>query len=190
VCYSALRASPLALAQVIALCSPCYAQAQCGHPWPPVRRMRRTPFGRSTSMRRSQGVTGGAESDSAKNSKASRSHAFDWPASENDMAILRAMSRLPYGFSATTLPFLQKYTGVPCMRAILRAVLAARRMPRSIPASHLSDLSIALSRAARTGCQISGVNCSSFFRFFATLGFGSADRVAAVFLFARPLVIT
>jgi len=40
------------------------------------------PCGRSTSMRRSQGVTGTAEIDSAKNSKASRSHAFDWPASE------------------------------------------------------------------------------------------------------------
>jgi hypothetical protein len=27
---------------VIALRSPCFAQARGGHPWPPVRRMRRT----------------------------------------------------------------------------------------------------------------------------------------------------
>src|SRR5580692_421350 len=43
-----------------------------------------------------------------------------------------------YGFSATTLSFLQKYTGVPCMRATLRAVLAARRIPRPTPAAKLS----------------------------------------------------
>ena len=43
-----------------------------------------------------------------------------------------------YGFSATTLPFFQKYTGVPCMRAILRAVLAERRKPRPTPAEKLS----------------------------------------------------
>ena len=50
----------------------------------------------------------------------------------------RAMARLPYGFSATTLPFFQKYTGVPCMRATLRAVFAARRIPRPTPAAKLS----------------------------------------------------
>ncbi len=27
----------------IALCCPCFAQARCGHPCPPVRRMRLTP---------------------------------------------------------------------------------------------------------------------------------------------------
>jgi hypothetical protein len=46
----------------------------------------------------------------------------------------------PYGFSATTLPFFQKYMGVPCMRATLRAVLAARRIPRPTPAAKLSGL--------------------------------------------------
>ena len=48
------------------------------------------------------------------------------------------MSSLLYGFSATTLPFFQKYMGVPCMRATLRAVLAARRIPRPTPAAKLS----------------------------------------------------
>jgi hypothetical protein len=110
-------------------------------------------------------VTGGAEIDSAKNSKASRSHAFDWPASENDMAILRAMSRLPYGFSATTLPFFQKYMGVPCMRATLRAVFAARRIPRPTPAAKLSGS----------------------LRFFCVLRFAFDDRATAGFRFARFL---
>jgi hypothetical protein len=48
--YSALRASPLALLEVTlqvfadaARRSPCCAQARCGHPYPPVRRMRLTP---------------------------------------------------------------------------------------------------------------------------------------------------
>jgi hypothetical protein len=54
------------------------------------------------------------------------------------MATLGAMSRVLYGFFATTLPFSQKYTGVPCMRATLRAVLAARRIPRPTPAAKLS----------------------------------------------------
>ena len=49
--YSALRASPLATARGIGLRCPCCAQAQGGHQWPPVRRIRLTPFGRSTPLR-------------------------------------------------------------------------------------------------------------------------------------------
>src|SRR5687768_7771238 len=33
------------LRKYIQLRSPCCAEAQGGHPWPPVRRMRRTPVG-------------------------------------------------------------------------------------------------------------------------------------------------
>jgi hypothetical protein len=104
-------------------------------------------------------------------------------------ATVGAETRLPYGFSATTLPFFQKYTGVPCMRATLRAVFAARRIPRSIPASHLSDLIIALNREADRGCHISVARRSGSLRLFATLDFAFADPVAAVFLFARFLAI-
>jgi hypothetical protein len=54
------------------------------------------------------------------------------------MATQGAMSRAPYGFSATTLPFFQKYMGVPCMRATLRAVFSASRSPRPTPSEKLS----------------------------------------------------
>jgi len=39
-------------------------------------------------------------------------------------------SELAYGFSAGTLPYFQMEIGVPCMRAVLRATLAARRKAR------------------------------------------------------------
>jgi hypothetical protein len=35
-----------------------------------------------------------------------------------------------HGFSATTLPLHQKESGVPCMRAVLRATCAERRRAR------------------------------------------------------------
>ena len=40
------------------------------------------------------------------------------------------------GFSATTLPFFKTYIGVPCMRALLRATLAARRRARPTAAEN------------------------------------------------------
>jgi len=40
------------------------------------------------------------------------------------------LKEFTHGFSATTLPFFQTYTGVPCTRAVLRAALAARRSAR------------------------------------------------------------
>jgi len=43
------------------------------------------------------------------------------------------------GFSATTLTCFQKYSGVPCMRAALRAVFSANRSPRPAPADPSSD---------------------------------------------------
>ena len=43
------------------------------------------------------------------------------------------------GFSATTRPFFQKYRGVPCMRAVLRATRAERRKPRPTAAAKSAD---------------------------------------------------
>jgi hypothetical protein len=70
------------------------------------------------------------------------------------------------------------------MRATFRAVLAARRIPRSTPASHASVLLIALSRAAETGRHPSGYRLSGPFRFFDASSFGLTDRIPSDFGFA------
>jgi hypothetical protein len=67
--------------------------------------------------------------------------------------------------------------------------LAARRIPRSIPASHLSVFSIALSRAAETGRHPSGYLLSGLLRLFDALPFGVADRARPDFNLARFLAM-
>ena len=44
-----------------------------------------------------------------------------------------------YGFFATTLPFSHTYSGVPYIRAVLRASFAARHRARPTPAAKDSD---------------------------------------------------
>ena len=75
------------------------------------------------------------------------------------------------------------------MRATLRAVFAARRMPRSTPASHSSDSIIALRRAADTGRHTPEAKLPGVFRFFGALRFGLAERLSPDFSFARLLAI-